>query len=97
MAIKKAIPFRLGFEGDDLSTTLTADTATAAFILSTGVAGQVSPGFSITTTTPTGVLNPSTSSSGTVTASILAGVVTFTFSMAPPSGAYNVIDGTFTF
>jgi hypothetical protein len=98
MANKASVTFYLGFLGDGSSTTLTADAATAPFALANPSTGtNLSGSFSLASTVPTGVSNATCDQGMSVTASILLGIVTFTFTSAPGNGTVYLLSGLFHF
>lgn len=101
MANKVSLDFYLSFIGDGASATLTADVATAPFSLLQPATGtELSGAFTLATKVPTGISSIAISGAGGlgVTASILLGIVTFTFTGGvPTANASYQLHGTFTF
>ena len=100
MANKVAIGFNLSFIGDGSSLTLVVTAATGPFDLKNPVAQtMMANSFSLASTIPTGIQVSSLGCNGglTVTASILVGIITFTFSSAPIADQLYLISGIFTF
>jgi hypothetical protein len=99
--MKTTCYFGIGFLGDGSSTSKTVLFATGAFVVGglvgPGSAPQMSPGFTLGTTNPSGVTVVSSSDGQTVTASCSLGSVTFTFPIAIPSGDRVGVYGYFDF
>lgn len=99
MANLGAVNFYVEFIGDGASNTWVTAVATGPFaILSPASNTEVSESFSLATTTPTGITSLACSGGLGVTAAIVLGTVTFTFTGGPPTnGTSYTITGTFTF
>ena len=99
MANKGALNFYVSFVGDGVSNTWIVDTATGPFALLQPAANtQISSAFSLSTTTPTAIRNVGIGGGLGVTATILLGVITFTFSGGPPAnGTTYLIVGELDF
>ena len=99
MANQGAVTFYVSFLGDGVSNTWATTIATGPFAILQPAAGtQISSSFSLATTIPTGVSNLAISGALGVTATILLGVITFTFTGGPPAaGVVYEINGRFTF
>lgn len=99
MANKVAIGFVLSFIGDGISRTLVVDAATGAFAMrEPATQTEIASSFSLAATVPTGIVNVAGGAGDfTTTASILLGVVTFSFSAAPVLGTLYTLSGNFTF
>jgi hypothetical protein len=95
MAIKKEIPFSLLIRGDGSSKSFTASVLTDPFLFQTS--GNALPeGFPVGTALPSAIADP-TCSGFTVTATILAGIVTFTFETAPENDTDYFVTGKLQF
>lgn len=90
MANKSVIAFSLDFQADGVATTLPANLATAPFQLYVGAnTGVLFSGAGLAAVT--GFQNLLVGGGVSVTAAILLGIATFTFSAAPAAGRYTII------